>query len=262
MEELKSLGLTENEIKVYLTVLEQGTATIKSLTSSSGVKRTTIYSCLNRLKKLGLVTEGRRGKKRVFIAEKPDKLQESITQEEKHFQKKINQKRKIIKSLIPQLKAITKKTPGAPKVRFYEGLAGGWNIIEDFLREKEDSFELGSLSKAFENVDLKEVNQRITHRRRQIGKTKSHIITDKHPEIVKRYFQKELSFREYRFLPETIKLNSYVIIYGDKIALISLKKPFSGMIIESKEIVEAMKFLWDIAWKNLEGKNLPEKKKS
>ena len=60
MKELKSLGLTENEIKVYIDVLKQETSTIKSLTSTSDVKRTTIYSCLNKLKKIGLIIEGRK----------------------------------------------------------------------------------------------------------------------------------------------------------------------------------------------------------
>jgi len=260
MKELKSLGLTENEIKVYIAVLKQEASTIKSLTSISGVKRTTIYSCLNKLKKLGLIIEGRKNKKRVFIADEPEKLLEGINQEEKNLQDKIKQRKKIINSLLPQLKAIAKKTTEAPKVRFYEGLAGCWSIGEDFLKEKKDLFELGSSIKAFENVDVQESIRRITNRRRQIGKTKSYMITDKYPEIVKRYFLKELDFREYRFLPKEIKLDSYVIIYGDKVALLSTKKPLWGMIIESKEIAKTMKFLWDIAWKSLEGKNLPEKK--
>jgi len=249
MKELKQLGLTENEINVYLAILRQGVATIKSLTSTSGVKRTTIYSCLTKLKKLGLITEGKEKKKRVFLPEAPEKLFEEI-----------DKKRKIAESIVPQIKAFTKKTSDTPKVRFYEGKAAYWNMIDDYLQEKKDFHGILSAIEHFKKIKTKDFIERVARRRRQIGKTKAYYITDKESAVVKDYFRQETDFAEYRFFPNGFKPSAGLGVYGNKIIFFSPEEPIWGMIIESKEIAEVIKFMWDNTWKNLEGKNLPEKR--
>ena len=57
-------------------------------------------------------------------------------------------------------------------------------------------------------------------------------------------------------------LNSDVYIYDSKVALIFLKEPMSGIIIENKELFLVFRFMFDSLWKELEGKNLPEEKQS
>jgi hypothetical protein len=39
-------------------------------------------------------------------------------------------------------------------------------------------------------------------------------------------------------------------IYGDKVALISYKEDFMAIVIESREIAQMQKFIFELAWKN------------
>ncbi len=59
-------------------------------------------------------------------------------------------------------------------------------------------------------------------------------------------------------MPKAIELDTIIYIYADKIALIFLKEPLSGIIIENKKLFQVFKFMFDSLWKELKGKNLPE----
>jgi hypothetical protein len=98
----------------------------------------------------------------------------------------------------------------------------------------------------------------VTKKRRQIGKTKAYIIADHHPQNLKFYKEGDTVFREIRFLPEVTNHDSGLVLYGQKIALISLQKPFSSILIKNKEIYSLIKFIFDSLWKKLENKNLPK----
>ena len=51
---LQRIGLTEGEIKVYLSLLEIGSATSGKVTRSCGISGSKVYEVLDRLNKKGL----------------------------------------------------------------------------------------------------------------------------------------------------------------------------------------------------------------
>ena len=55
-DELKKIGLSENETGAYLALLELGSATAQDISKKSGIKRATTYVQLEALMQLGLVT--------------------------------------------------------------------------------------------------------------------------------------------------------------------------------------------------------------
>jgi sugar-specific transcriptional regulator TrmB len=57
LKTLKQIGLKEKEIKVYLIVLEKGSLSAQAIAAEAGIKRTTVYLVLERLKKIGLAGE-------------------------------------------------------------------------------------------------------------------------------------------------------------------------------------------------------------
>ena len=67
---------------------------------------------------------------------------------------------------------------------------------------------------------------------------------------LKKRDKKEL--REIRFLPKGFKINTHTQIYGNKIAILTLRKEqLIGVIIENKDIVETQKSLFEFLWKTL-----------
>ena len=53
---LERVGLTKNEIKIYLALLELGTTTTGPLTRKAGIHASRVYESLNNLIKKGLVS--------------------------------------------------------------------------------------------------------------------------------------------------------------------------------------------------------------
>ena len=250
---LKQLNFSNKEIDVYLAALKLSKGTITELAKKSGIKRPTTYVILEKLKDLGLVSLSVQKKKKIFSTQNPEKLLKLLENEKE----KIDEKQKELKSALPKLKSLTKKDTLVPTIRYYEGKEGVWNILDDFVEAslKQNGWIIAS-GKIYNALGLKRFTKDVVDKRRQFG-TKVYIISDQHPEVIKEWKQGG-DFREFRFLPETIDLNTPIYIYADKIALIFLKEPISGIIIENKALFQVFKFMFDSLWKELEGKNLPE----
>jgi len=60
---LKSIELSDKEIKVYVSALELGESTVIDISKKSRVNRTTIYPVIDSLQEKGLVSLAQKGKK-------------------------------------------------------------------------------------------------------------------------------------------------------------------------------------------------------
>lgn len=256
LKSLKQLGLREKEIKVYLAILKLGSLPAQDIAFETGIKRTTVYLVLEKLKEIGLAGEIIEKNKKVFFAEKPEKLLKIIQEKKKEMEKE----EKRIKEILPQLERILggKEKASKKDVRHYQGLEGIWNAMEDMLKTRKDQYIIAP-RKIYDQLGLARFLSDMTKKRRQSGGTKAYMITDHHPQNLKFYREGDTDFREIRFLPKVEKFNSALVVYGHKIALISLQKPFSSVLVENEEIYLLVKFIFDSLWKELEGKDLPEK---
>lgn len=253
--ELKKLGLSDKDIDIYLSGLRMGSSSVQEISKKAGIKRSTTYLILDNLKKLGLASMVIKGNKKLIVMEEPEKLLK-IVQEEK---REIENKEESIKTVIPEIKAISNKSIHITRIKSYESKEGIWSILEDILRSREDIFGIGS-GKMYDHVGLSRFLNDFTKKRRQIGKTKSYFITDHHPQNIKYYNEGDTNFREIRFLTEISQLDSAIIIYGGKIVLLLLEVSLTGVVIESQTLAQTLKFIFWILWKELENKNLPQKR--
>ena len=249
---LKQLNFSNKEIDVYLAGLKLGKGSITELAKKSGIKRPTTYVILEKLKDLGLVSLSVQKKKKIFSIQNPEKLLKLLENEKE----KIEEKQKELKNVLPKLKSLTKKDTLVPTIRYYEGKEGVWNILDDTLQPDQNCWMIVS-GKIFNILGVKRLMKEIIQKRAIVG-GKGYVISDLHPEEVKLYKENKTYLREHRFLPETINLDSLIFIYADKIALIFLKEPISGIIMENKALFQVFKFMFDSLWKELEGKNLSE----
>ncbi|MCK5123333.1 MAG: helix-turn-helix domain-containing protein [Candidatus Pacebacteria bacterium] len=252
---LKQIGLKEKEIKIYLAILKLGSISAQNIAIETGVKRTTVYLVLERLKQIGLVGEIIQKNKKIFFAEKPEKLLK-IAQIKK---KEIEKEEKRIKDILPQLERILKNktTESKEEIRHFQGIEGTWNIIENILKSRKDLHVIFP-GKTYEHLGLSRILSDVTKKRRQIGGTKAYVITDYHAHNKKLYREGDTDFREIRFLPTVKNFDSGMLLYNNKVALISLQKSYSSILIKNETIYLLVKFMFDSLWKELEGKNLPE----
>lgn len=248
------MGLSDKEIEIYLAGLKFEQATIQKLLEATNIKRSTIYIVLERLKQRGLVSQVLKNRKKVFEMATPEKLLE-IAQKEKE---KAARQEKDIKRIFSELKNLSKKPQFVTDIKIYEGFGGIRDILREFVKIKNPSYAIYSshyLNK-LEQSSLAKTIAEIEKTRRK-SRNKISIITNPNPISVRFYGLEETDIREFRFLPENIKLPAMLDICGDKIALSYLSEPCGTILIQNEMISQMTRLMFDIIWQSLEGKNLP-----
>lgn len=253
---LKQLGFSEKEIDVYLTSLKLGSAPISELAKKACIKRPTTYVILERLEEKGLISLSEKKNKQIFVAQSPEKLLKLIEQQKEE----LADKEEEIKKALPNFKALAKEDTTIPLFKYYEGKESVWNIFDDIVESKQNASVIAA-GEIYDILGLKRFTKNVVQKRLRLG-TEARIIADQHPENIRGWEEKRDLVREYRFFPADIRFDTSIYIYANKVALIFLKGNLSGMIIENEKLSLAFKFMFDSLWKELEGKNLPEKKYS
>lgn len=119
-QRLIDFGLSEKEARVYLALLESGSATVQELASRSGVNRTTTYLAIESLKERGLISCYEDDGRSMHVAESPKRLSDLVDEE----MRVAREKQRLATSFIPELLAIHRSDREKPVVRFFEGQEG------------------------------------------------------------------------------------------------------------------------------------------
>jgi len=224
---LKEAGLTENESKVYLALLNKGPSLAGSISRKTGLHRRTIYDTVEMLIKKGLVGYILKNNRKIFQASNPKRMLEIL--EEKQNQ---------ISPIIPELLEQYNSTKEKQETNFYKGKEGLKTIFEDQLDSKEILI-LGASPRAY---DVLQFYFKWYDKKRKQKKIKSRIIaTDK------KIFN--LPLTEIRYLPEKYTNPLAVNIYDDKTAIILWAKEPIAILIKNKEIAEGYKNYFELMWK-------------
>jgi len=243
LEDIKSglfdLGLSDKETDVYLAMLELGPSSVQDIAKKAGVNRSTTYVMIEALKKRGLTSTYEKGKKVVFSAENPEKLM-SIVSEHMGL---LEAKRDRLSATLPRLMAIFNAVEDKPKVRFFEGDAGLVSIREEIVNSREPLWELYAVDEMLMDLIKVKPEHRIEGSKRLRGRA---LISIK-PGFKVPYFDPEgVEAREidYQKLPFTGDLG----IVGSRIYILSHRSRGMGVIIDSADIAEVMRALYEMAW--------------
>ena len=240
-ELLEFSGLSDKEVSVYTTLVELGKGTVTEVARNSKVGRTHCYIVLNQLAGRGLVVPSGKEPKQEFSAESPEKLKHYLSiQLEK--QKEVFEE---ISKSIPELTSVYKKGD-RPRVRFYEGIEGLETVYEDTLSAKENIIRgiltFDELHKTLPKYFPEYYKRRA--KRNLLGKA---IVADT-PLGRSREVLNDKEFRETIFVPkELFGISPEIDIYDNKVMIASWREKL-GIIIESAEIADAMKKIFELAW--------------
>ncbi len=234
--ELIEIGLTENEARAYLAALELGETTIARIAKKSGVKRTTTYLSVESLKEKGLLSELKKKKKTFFYAEDPRILQE-----------KIEERKKAIEKIIPQLLSITNLIDKKPKITFYEGLEGIKDVYRDTLKYPDQEMLAWVSQDAFRVLDKEFIDYYIPKRVEK--KIWVRVIAPDTPEIIDYKNRETKELRKTKLIdaqkyPIEVEIDLYG---GNKIGVMAFKEKI-GLIIESQKIFNTLKSIFEMYW--------------
>ncbi len=235
---LKNYGLKDEETRLYLAALEMGEMPLAVMAKKAGLKRSSAYLIAKSLEEKGLMGSFKMRNGMRFVATDPLILKEQL-------------KRKMIEieEAIPELKAIQKGTQIKPTITVYEGEEGYYSILEDSLKSKENIIRsIGSLKRIYEIVSQKyddeyyipnRLKKKIIFRCLFFEKEAGNIFT---PERNTR------ELREMKFLPENYSHPSFILIYGNSVAIFTSRKELVAVKIESEEIAQSEKGKFDLIW--------------
>lgn len=238
---LNQFGLENKEDEVYLALLELGTSGVNEIAIKAGIKRTSAYDVLASLKKKGLLGQTQKGKKRLFYAEEPEKLA-----------KLLEEKKEKLEEIMPILKSLYNTAGGKPKIRFYEGKEGLKEVYKDTLKYKGKLFAFVT-ENIIRHLGADWADEYLNKR---VAAGISVKVIGPDTDEVKEYAaadNKKL-LREIRIVPkERFPFSIEMDVYGNKVAFLSFKEEM-GVIIESNEIANNLRLLFDLAWRGAEGK--------
>jgi sugar-specific transcriptional regulator TrmB len=230
---LKECGLTDKEIRVYLTLLPLGSINLQEVAKRLDFPRTTVYNTLNYLHKKGLVSKIIKKGVTFFEATNPRKLIDNL-----------NQRKRLIENVLPSLEALKKSVRESSSVEIYEGSKGLFTILSDVFRKKQQTYYFGSYSLSVEVLKHQPEHFRTIRLERKIP---AKIVMDTYDEPT---FHKKTYKRitEMRFLDSLKDFPCMIFIYGEKVALYTLRGDLVGIIIKNKEVSQAMKLIFYMYW--------------
>jgi len=124
---LKNLGLTGQEARVYLVLLELQEAQSGILCKTVKIPSSYIYGILDKLMTKGLVSYRMQNNIRVFMPSSPECLQDLFLEKQAHLQKQkleLEKEKKQVTKLISILKKKPIQKKPSAHYKYYEGISG------------------------------------------------------------------------------------------------------------------------------------------
>ena len=231
-DSLEKVGLSNNEVKVYLFLVDYGQSKAGRIAKETGIQRSSAYAAINSLTYKGLISYARIGEVKFFQATSPERLMEFIKEKED-----------LIKDLIPELTQRHKAAKKEGQIGLFKGIRGVKSVFKDIAREGKNNYAFGS------EGQFSEVMPEFALQFDRLKK-ENNIRT----QLIIREGRKELDKKttEYRYLPEIKESPAVTNIYGNKIAILIWTDEPEGIIIENEAAAKAYKSYFDFMWKNSE----------
>lgn len=242
---LETIGLKDKEAKVYFACLQLGQETAFNIAQKSGVKRSTCYFVLDKLKERGFVSIKKTPKVTFYSAISPTTLL-----------LKIEKQKDSLEKVMPELDKIWTEQPHKPLIQVFEGHKGVEQVYREageYIQKYQEFLYFGSTAhfllndnyKSLLDLYLKEMKNK-RYRAREI------LVEEelKGSDYLKRIKENNNPNHQIRFFPRGIKFfENDNMIYGNKLAIFSLKKEVFVILIESENIAASYRNLFEMAWK-------------
>jgi len=237
---LLGVGLNENEAKTYLCLMRFGPQAVSIVAKKTGMNRSSCYVVLERLMEKGFLEKIIQEKNVVFRPVEPSYVLDQLKTKQYELDTKIE-------NLGFALKDFDQLQTGygfKPKVVFFQDETGLQNIIENTFTSTEPLRCYASLDEL--STLLPVYMPRYYEKRVKNGLC----VRALYPASKKSFLHKKrdkYELRESRLIPEAFNFHLDIMIYDHKVVITSLKEKF-GVMIESQQIAEAQKKIFDMIW--------------
>ncbi len=231
---LEKLGLNNKEALVYEAILELGNGSAQQVAIKADLPKSTAYDILKKLSKKGLVNIYLRGKKKHFSAQGPEVLQD-----------KIKKQAELLDKFLPNIQAVYNVRLVKPKVRFYENKVGVGIVIKEILKEARELWAIGSAEEIFTKLNDYFPN---FAKERAKKKIPIRVILRESSKADERQRLGQQELRQVKIIKTHIEFKSLIWLWNNKLAMITLKEDSMVIVIESKDIADTWRVMFEGLW--------------
>lgn len=231
---LEDLGFTNAEIKVYLALLELGSATAGPIIEKSGLQSSVVHTTLNNLVSKGFASFIKEGQRNHYQATNP-----------KHISEYIDEKKKQFEELLPNLILKQQLSKEKSKVVSYRGIKGIRELLLELLESGgKEHYAFGGSSAGLVLGDVFWINY---HKKRAEKKINAKLLFN---ESLRDWVEiNKAPKAEYKYTQAGFEPITETIIRNDKVGIIIYTEIPVGILIHNAEAANSYKGFFDVLWK-------------
>lgn len=244
---LKEIGLKEKEIAIYLALLPLGSAPASILGKYTNITRSTAQYTCHQLEKKGVIKSVFKKNAYYYTPEPIEKLHFLLDKKVKE----INDTKEELDRMGADLMGLMNPHTTLPKVRFYEGIDGIIELLNDELKTTKDTIGYG-VHRFYKNAPkemLDFIFNEYDKKRKEIN-FKSYVLWTDTPLVKERIKLDEECNRTSLLVPKSkFFFDSSFQIYENKVAFYSYgETDLTGVLIENEHIRETILSVFRMTW--------------
>ncbi len=231
-ETLQEIGLSKNETKIYLALLELGPSLIGKICGKTKIHRRNVYDSIEMLKNKGFISLININNRNIFEAINPKKILNIL-----------EEKKQSIEQILPSL--LERKNKDQSKIQVYFGKNGKKLIFEDKLNYKKEQYVLNAhkpskiISNYLENYHLRRIKKKIPLKM---------LFLNKDIEVAKQF--NKYNPIKIKILPKIFTSPIAINIYGNKVAFFLNSESIEpiSILIEDQNLTKSFKEHFETLW--------------
>ena len=233
---IEGLGYTPNEAKVYLAMLGLGECHVSDIAGKLKMPPSSVQVVVDKLHKNGLVNFYVRKRYKYWVAENPTRLLARLRERQDEVQ-----------AILPQLERMRLREQGKPRVKIFEDVNEIRLLYDDMLETKQHILGIIPWDDWTRLLGVGFMEDFIENRMRHFLKMR--LLTPKTPLTAGLRSRDAKELRETRYVPADTQINTTTLIYGDKVAIVSLNKKLpTAVLIEDPDIRETLAIFFEQLW--------------
>ena len=239
------LGLSEKEAAVYVAALQLGPAPVQDIAKLSKVNRATTYVMIESLEKRGLISSTQKDKKRIFIAEAPDRLLALLRLQKKELEEQESE----LTKMLPKLNAIFNRSGEKPEVRYFEGSEGLETLRRGYEGLKGETVQIigyDAFTQVIEYDATKQHREKLTKEQAPI---RAIIVSKQTRDQLKDQFWTGFDFRVIHPKDFAFHVEGEVTVRADYIHMFTYAMGPLAIEIHSTVLADTLRGLFELAWK-------------
>lgn len=245
--DLRNLGLTEKEAAVYVAALQLGPVSAHEIADRALVNRATTYLMIESLERRGLVSSIQKDKKRIYLAETPERLMALLQLQKKELEE---QESEMVK-LLPKLNALYNQFGEKPEVRYFEGLQGLEILRRRFEQLSGETVQIigyDAFVRANEFEATREHRERLTH---EDASVRALIISERTREDLQSQFWSGFDFRLVPPSAFPFAVEGEITVRADYLHMFTYASRPITIEIHSRVLADTMRAMFELAWKGV-----------